>query len=59
VTPKPPASDDDDELLRQQAKELQVLLDDARRLHREITKHLDTLRHAGDPPPPRKSHKHR
>jgi len=35
---------------KKQAKALRDLIDEARRIHREINQHLKRLRHAGDGP---------
>ena len=52
MSPKAPRPDA--EILEGQARELERLIKEAQRLHREVTEHLSKLRHAGDGSTPNK-----
>jgi len=44
----------DAEILDRQARELERLIKEAQRIHREVKEHLSKLRHAGDRSAPNK-----
>jgi len=41
--------------LDQQARDLEKLIEDAKRIHREVTSHLSKIRRAGEPCAPNKN----